>query len=261
MIRHFKAIGAVLLALSVAACASSSPTGESAFLRSLGDQAQPSAIVATELAFAREARAKGERKAYGNYAAEGAVVFDQGGPKSSAEYIAERSDAAAPPKRDVRHVFMSCKGSHAASIGAFSRSDGTEGIYTTIWERQKKGDYRFIVDLLQSGERWEGDDDMVRTTVAECEGTTPAARAQLLKPLRSEMDRDAGAMNVQMHQGVSPDQSFAWFAVHASAQDRGIMFSTFMNGRWVTMAGQREEPSDMMMQVPTPAVPVRMTAP
>lgn len=260
MMGRLKAGIAALLSLSVAACASSSPTGDSAFLRSLGDQPQPSAIVATELAYAREAREKGARKAYGKYASDGAIVFDQTGPRPGADYIAEQGETAGMLTRDIRRVFMSCNGSHAASMGTFSHIDGTEGVYTTIWARQKNGSYRFALDFPEIGETWKDAGDMVSTTVAECQGTSPGARAQLLAPLRTEMGRDAGAMGVQIYQGVSPDQSFAWSAAHASQDDRGVMLSTFVGGRWVTMAGQREEPSDMVAVPPTPAA-LPMSAP
>lgn len=243
---------AALLGLTLAACAGS--PRESRFLRSLGDQAQPSDIVATELAFAREAREKGHWKAYANYAAEGAIVFDQNGPKPVSEYIAEGSGASGTFTWEVRQIFMSCDGSHAASMGTFAHSSGAQGVYTTIWQRQKKGDYRFILDFPLVGETWEDAGDMIRSTVGECRDTAPAARTQLFAPIRAEMDRDAAAKNIQMYQGISPDQSFAWFAGHASENDRGVMLGTFTDGRWRMMVGQREQAPDMMEAVRTPSI-------
>jgi len=233
---------ALVLGMTLAACAG--PQRESRFLQSLGDQAQPSDIVATELSFARLAREKGHWKAYAEYAAEGAIVFDQAGPQLVTDYIAKGSGAGGTFAWDVRHVYMSCDGSHAASMGTFTQSSGAGGVYTTIWERQKKGDYRFILDFPQMGETWEDAGDMVRSTVGECRKTKPEERMQLFEAIRLEMARDADAKNVQLYAGISPDQSFGWFAGHASLQDRGIMLGTFTDGRWRMMTGQREEASE-----------------
>jgi len=243
---------ALLLGMTLAACAG--PQRENRFLQSLGNQAQPSDIVATELSFARLAREKGHWKAYAEYAAEGAIVFDQAGPQLVTDYIAKGSGAGGTFAWDVLHVYMSCDGSHAASMGTFTHSSGAEGVYTTIWERQKKGDYRFILDFPQVGETWEDAGDMVRSTVGECRETKPEERTQLFEPVRLEMARDADAKNVQMYAGISADQSFGWLAGHASLQDRGIMLGTFTDGRWRMMVGQREEASEINAVPQTPSV-------
>ena len=253
MIARLRMILVLVLAASLTACAGAQ--GDNRYLQSLGNRAQPSNIVATELAFAREAREKGYWKAYAQYAAKDAIVFDQNGPRLVSDYIAEKSRTSGAFTWEVRQVFMSCDGSHAASMGTFTHSSGVQGIYTTIWERQKKGDYRFIIDFPQIGETWEGAVDMVTTRIGECRNTTREARTGLYEPIRWEMERDAAAKNIQMYQGISPDQSFAWFAGHASAKDRGVMLGTFTHGRWLMMIGQHEEASENTAMSAVPAEP------
>ena len=74
-----KPLAALCRGALLASCAGGSGgTARERFYRSLKPQANPSAVIATELAFAREAREKGQWTAFRKFAAEDAVMFVPG---------------------------------------------------------------------------------------------------------------------------------------------------------------------------------------
>ncbi|GAA4049295.1 hypothetical protein [Parerythrobacter jejuensis] len=232
---------AMTLALAVAACASqpNGPRGPR-----IAPGANPSAVVTTELAFARTVREEGFAKAYREFATDSAVIFDETGPRQVRDWLDGQSGDIGTMSWDPKRILMSCDGSVAASLGTFDHPLGLTGTYTTIWQRQANGDYRILIDFPSPGEEWSGLEDIIETHVAECDASTPDARARSYSPVYAEMDRDATAMNVQSVSGISQDTSFAWFAGHASPSDRGVMLSVFVDGAWKTFMGQRLEATD-----------------
>ena len=86
--------------------------------RRLKPVANPSAIVATEIAFAREAQDKGQWTAFADYAADNAVMFVPQ-PTAAKAWLKGRAN---PPKAvawQPYSVWMSCDGSLAESKGAW----------------------------------------------------------------------------------------------------------------------------------------------
>jgi hypothetical protein len=43
-------------------------------------------------------------------------------------------------------VYVSCDGTLAASTGNWTRPDGSVGYFTTIWRRDKKGAWKWVLD-------------------------------------------------------------------------------------------------------------------
>lgn len=105
----------------------------------------PSAVIAAELGFARLAQDKGQWTAFRETAADGAVMFV---PQRvlAAKYLGGRAN---PPKSvtwQPHAVTMSCDGSAAVSTGAWQQPDGSHGYFTTIWRRQKDGNFKWLLD-------------------------------------------------------------------------------------------------------------------
>lgn len=232
---------ALVLAFALAACGASprGPGGPNAPLL-----VSPSSIVTTEIAFARMVREEGFAKAYREYAADDAIVFDVDGPKPVREWLTEQSGDFGEIAWDTRRVLMSCDGSVAASLGTFTHPLGLAGTYATVWQRQRNGDYRFLVDFAFPGDEWEGQAEVIETRVGECKTSSTEERAAGYSPIYAEMDRDARDMNVDVVSGISQDTSLAWFAGHRNERDRGIMLSVFIEGEWNTYMGQRIEATD-----------------
>lgn len=107
--------------------------------------ANPSALVAAEIAFNRLAREKGQWTAFRKTAADSAVMFVPQ-PVLAKDWLRGRPDPAAPVQWEPYEVWISCDGTLGVTRGAWRGPTGTTGYFTTIWERQKSGDYRWILD-------------------------------------------------------------------------------------------------------------------
>ncbi|WP_188065432.1 YybH family protein [Sphingobium sp. KCTC 72723] len=108
-------------------------------------QPDPSSVIAAEIAFNRLARDKGQWTAFRATAADDAVMFM---PQRvlARDWLKGRADPPAPVNWSPSTVIVSCDGGLAASTGNWTRPDGTVGYFTTIWRRDKKGAWKWILD-------------------------------------------------------------------------------------------------------------------
>ena len=133
--------------------------------------ANPSAVIATELAFAREAQEKGQWRTFRDYAADDAIMFVPQQTDAKA-WLKGRAEPQAAVKWQPYEVWMSCDGSLAVTKGAWQRPSGV-GYFTTVWQRQKNGSYKWVLD--------QGDDlaqplpqpEMIAGNVADCSRPSP----------------------------------------------------------------------------------------
>lgn len=113
--------------------------------RGLDRVANPAAVVATELAFARAAQEKGQWKAFRDYAAKDAVMFVPQ-PVNARDWLKKQPEPAQAVQWEPYRIWSSCDGSLAVSRGGWTRPDGSVGMFVTIWQRQKKGEYRWVLN-------------------------------------------------------------------------------------------------------------------
>jgi len=110
--------------------------------------ADPSDVLAAEIAFARAAQDKGQWTAFRQTAARDAQMF-AGSPISApvrvAAYLKGRADPAVPLKWQPHAAWMACDGSYAVTRGAW-QSGKSNGWFITVWQRQEKGGYKWVLD-------------------------------------------------------------------------------------------------------------------
>ena len=167
---------ALALGLALAGCAANSapaPRGDGPQARGI---AAPSRIVATEIAFARAAREEGQWSAFRDYAADDAVMFVPQAV-SAGSWLKGRADPAQAVAWQPHAVWMSCDGSLAVSTGAAQYPDGSSGYFTTVWQRQKDGEYRWIMDAGGTLAEPLKEPEFVDAQVAACGGLPPIAAA------------------------------------------------------------------------------------
>ncbi len=129
----------------------------------------PSVIVAAESRFERLAREEGLWTAFRETATDDAFSFTPN-LQNVAEWLNNRKDPAEAPTWDPYHVIMSCDGSLAASRGAWSSIDGSEtGYYTTIWQRQRKGGYKWVFDHASNAPSVDGEANAVTSQRGDCQ--------------------------------------------------------------------------------------------
>lgn len=130
------------LALTLAGCASGERLRNREPLR-----ADPSRVVAAELAFARTAQEKGQWTAFAEYAADDAVMFVPEAVNAK-DWLKGRANPPQAVRWQPYQVWSSCDGSLAVTKGAWQRPNGTVGYSTTVWERRdgRNADYRWVMD-------------------------------------------------------------------------------------------------------------------
>lgn len=107
--------------------------------------AAPPTAIDAERAFAAHAQKVGQWTAFRDYAEPAAVMFN---PQAvwAHEFLAGRKD----PPRSVEwwpaQSFVSCDGDMAVNSGPWRNAAGQNGYFTTVWIRQKDGDWKWSVD-------------------------------------------------------------------------------------------------------------------
>lgn len=190
----------LLLLMALSACVKA-PQGIDAFQPKL---ANPSAIIAAEIAFNRLAQEKGQWTAFRETAAKDATMFVPQ-PVLAQEYLKGKTDPEQSVKWQPHKAFMSCDGKTGVTTGAWQRPDGSVGYFTTVWQFIQKNDrgdgtWKWVLDHGDSLTAARESREMIETRVASCKGRAPA---ELVAP-------PEGA---KMKAGYSRDQSLTYIWV------------------------------------------------
>ena len=176
MIRPFASAALLLALLPLAAAAQDGPRpeGRAVGRGSLRAYANPSAVIAAELALSRDAAARGQWTALAAAAAPQAVVA---APRLGWAHGWLKGRANPPVAQGWRPfaVWSSCDGSLVASRGRWSGPDGKGGWYLRLWERQGDGAYKWLVGEQGLAARDEAEPDMLSAEVAECPARRPTS--------------------------------------------------------------------------------------
>lgn len=193
-----KAYPVLILAAALGGCAA----GPSRELRDFQPKiANPSAIVAAEIAFNQLAQEKGQWTAFRQTAAKDAVMFVPQ-PVVALEWLKGKADPAQSVKWQAHKAFMSCDGKTGATTGAWQGADGSSGYFTTVWqfvERNARGDgeWKWVLDHGDALSAPRAPKEMIETKVASCKGRAPAALS-------------APAEGATMKTGYARDQSLSY---------------------------------------------------
>ena len=172
------ALLAALAASLLAGCASDGPSARGNRLDLGGPRdrdapsANPSAVIAAELAFARLAQEKGQWTAFLETSTGDAVMFV---PQAvgAHQWLRQQANPAQAVKWQPHQVWSSCDGTLAVTKGAWQRPGGTTGYFTTVWTRQRDGDYKWVLDQGDVLEQPLAAPELIDGKVAEC--TRPPA--------------------------------------------------------------------------------------
>lgn len=182
----------IIACAALAACASP----QSRELRNRPMAANPSAIVAAELAFNRLAQEKGMQAAFRETAHKDAVMFVPQRVKAQ-EWLRSNSPGSGI-SWSPHAVYTSCDGNAGATTGAWQGPGGSHGYFSTVWLRQRDGKLQWILDhgaVLTGAPRVAP--EFIDGRQARC-GTRP--------PVAIE----AGAEGEDLAVGLSPDQTLSW---------------------------------------------------
>ncbi len=187
--------------------------------------AQPGEVVANELAFARYAREEGQRAAFLEFAADGALMFVPQ-PVRAGSWLRSHDLPASPVSWQPYHVWSSCDGSLAVTRGAWQRENGSFGYFVTIWQRQDDGSYRWALNTGGKLEQPLPAPDMIGSDVAEC----PARQE---RRIRQEREREWQALPDSLEgplEGEAADGSLRWSVGETAGEGRELHVSLMRDG-------------------------------
>jgi len=136
--------------------------------------ANPSAVIAAEIALARLAQEKGQWTAFAETAAPDALLFVPQ-PVAARDWLKKRANPPAAITWQTQQVWISCDGSLAATRGAWQNPDGRQGYFTTVWQRQDKGEYKWVMHQSDALPRPLAPTEMISASVASCKAVPPSA--------------------------------------------------------------------------------------
>ena len=185
--------------------------------------ANPGEVVATELAFARLAKDKGQWTAFAQYAARDAVMFAPG-PVRAQQWLKGRANPAQAVAWEPYQVWSSCDGSIAVTKGPWTQPDGSVGYFTTVWQRQEKGEYRWVLDQGDSLAKALEEPELVQADIADCPargrgGPPPVGKDG--KPLKRGK-LPVAPVAADGLSGTSVDGSLSWRAAVAADRSREL---------------------------------------
>ena len=247
-------LGAIAAAL-LAGCASDGPraSGHRLDLGGPGGRyrdrdvraVSPSAVIATELAFARMAREKGTWTAFREYSTEDAL-WPAPALANVQQSLAGTADPAEPIVWNPDAVWLSCDGSFALSTGPATQPNGRRSRFATIWQRQRKGEYRWVLDQGFDLEGGYEPAEMIGAKVADC----PAGIARV--PIRREEVRRSGAWG----SGRSNDGTLEWTTTVAADCSRSLVVRMNQGGTMTEVFRREAAPRPTPEGQPAPSCAV-----
>lgn len=173
--RRAAALLPLVLLAGLAACTSGRER-EAAAGKTLGSapppsvaQADPSAVIAADIALAGVARDKDLWSAYRQTAGPGAVLFVPQ-PVDAPAWLKRRpADPQAGVRRKVHAAWMSCDGSLALTTGGWRDPRGANGWYVTAWQRQTDGSWRWTLNETGRLGAALATPEVIVASIASCE--------------------------------------------------------------------------------------------
>lgn len=181
-------------------------------------RADPGKVVAAELAFARTAREKGQWTAFAEFAADDAVMFVPE-PVKAKDWLKKQRDPAESVRWQPHRVWSSCDGTLAVTKGAWQAADGSAGYFITVWERQRNGEYKWVMDQGDTLAQPLEEPEMIGTEVADCRSpATPPPVARVPGPGDSS--------------GRSRDGTLAWSVIVEEDNSRSVEVRYWDGKNW-----------------------------
>jgi hypothetical protein len=235
---------ALVLLPALAACATGSPrTGGPG---RYGVAANPSAVIATELAFARTAREEGQWTAFKQYATEDAL-WPAPAFVSVHQSLRGEADPAEPIAWEPDAVWMSCDGSYAVSTGPANHPSGKRSRFVTVWQRQANGEYRWVLDQGFDLEDGYAQPEMISARVADCPQRASGARRAKRFP--------SPQRGLAWTSGASPDGTLAWTTRQSADCARTLTVRTRQDGEMREVYRRESAPPPRREGEPAPTCP------
>lgn len=186
--------------------------------------ANPSAAIAAEIAFAQLAQAKGQWTAFRTTATKDAVMFV---PQMALaqDFLKDKPDPAQSIKWQPHQVWSSCDGSIAVTRGAWQSGKAT-GWFSNIWQRQKKGEYKWVLGQGDETPMALDAPEMIVAKVADCPPGYRGARHK-----RKDAKGKIALGDPAFRAGKSDDETLSWEVRVAPGGARNFTMSLKLDGQ------------------------------
>jgi hypothetical protein len=154
------------------------------------------------------------------------------------EFLKDKPNPAQAVKWQPHQVWSSCDGSLAVTRGAWQRPDGTSGWFTTVWQKQKNGRYKWVLDQGDALPMPLDPPDMIVSKVADC---PPGYRGRA--PKVKDFKGKLLPLDPARRTGQSLDGTMGW---EASVQPDGARRFTVA----MQVDGQRVTVQDVQVEAP-----------
>lgn len=164
----------------------------------------PQTPVEAERAFAADAKSIGQWTAFRKWSTDDATMFVPQ-PVKAHDFLKDRKDPPAAIDWWPIASYVSCDGKTAANTGGWRRPDGSVGYFTTIWQQQKDGRWKWVVDggdTLSVARERPAEPKVLR---ASCARTGPIVSSILFTPGAKLGDGASADGTLSWHWQVTPD--------------------------------------------------------
>ena len=186
-----------------------------------GEKRAAQTALDAERAFAADAQTIGQWSAFRKWAASDATMFVPQ-PTNAQAWLKDRKDPAKAIEWWPTASYVSCDGSLAVNTGGWKTASGTVGYFSTVWQRQQDGGWKWIVD--------GGDDLTVARPLISTLVSRKASCRGKVRPRPSALITIGG----QLDGGQTADHSLIWRWLVEPDGSREF-FTYFWNGRSVQL--------------------------
>jgi len=155
--------------------------------------------VDAERAFAADAKTIGQWTAFRKWSTDDAVMFVPQ-PTNAHDFLKDRKD---PPKAIdwwPTASYVTCDGKQAINTGGWRRPDGSVGYFSTVWQHQADGGWKWVLD---------GGDDLETTRPHPAMPTVQRASCRGNPPTRGD-DAPLQTAGTARSLVLSDDRTMAW---------------------------------------------------
>lgn len=197
--------------------------------------ADPGAVIAAEVAFAQLAERKGQWAAFRETATKDAVMFV---PQMTyaQDWLKGRANPSQPLKWQPHQVWSSCDGTLAVTRGAWQQGDKA-GYFTTVWQRQKNGRYKWVLDQGEELPMALDAPDMIVAKVADCPPGYNGRRGPKIQDFKGKLP----PLDPAGRRGQSLDGTLGWEVVVAPTGSRRFVVTMQADGQRVTVQDMQVE--------------------
>lgn len=196
--------------------------------------ANPTAVIAAEIALGQLARAKGQWTALRETAAPQAVIFTPE-PVDAAQWLKRQDNPPVAARWEPEAAWMSCDGSIGVVEGSWTRGEET-GRFASVWQRQEKGEYGWLLHQ-DGGDQAEptAPSDMLSAIVADCP-ERPPRRSDEAGPAAPNRTKEQ-VPPVDAMEGGSDDGTLTWKSGSDASGHRRLLVRIAKDGAMKTVLG------------------------